>query len=86
MKFNPDPTIETQEIIFSKKTICIDPVVYFNNTPINSMATHKHPRMILDSKLSYENHIQFIFSRVYKTTTLLRKLQPTLPRKSIVTN
>ena len=41
--------------------------------------------MILDSKSSYENHLQSVFSRVNKTIGLLRKLQPVLPRKSLVT-
>ena len=64
MKFNPDHTKQAQEIIFSrKKAFYINPVVYFNNTPVNSMATHKHLGMILDSKLSYENHLQLVFSR-----------------------
>ena len=41
--------------------------------------------MILRSKLSYENHLQSVFSRVNKTIALSRKFQPTLPRKSLVT-
>ena len=71
--------------IQQEKTVSIHPVVYFNNTPVNSTATHKHLGMILDSKLSYENHLQSAFSRVNKTIGLLRKLQPTLPRKSLLT-
>ena len=56
--FNPDPTKQAQEIIFSRtKTVSIHPVVYFNNSLVNSMATHKHLGMILDSKLSYENYL-----------------------------
>ena len=41
MKFNPDPTKQAQEIIFSRrKTVSIHPLVYFNNkTPVNSTAT-----------------------------------------------
>ena len=51
-KFNPDLTTQAQEIIFSKKkTVSIHPVVYFNNTPVNSTVTPKHLGMILDSKL-----------------------------------
>ena len=41
--------------------------------------------MILDSKLSHENDLQSVFSRVNKTIGLLRKFQPSLPRKSLVT-
>ena len=40
--------------------------------------------MILDSKLNYKNHLQSVFSRVKKTIGLLRKVKPTLPRKSLV--
>ena len=77
MKFNPDHTKQAQEIIFSrKKTHSIHAVVYFNNSPVNSTVTHKHLVMILDSKLSYENHLQSVFSRVNKTIGLLRKFNP----------
>ena len=48
------------------------------------MATHKRRGMILDSKVSYENRLQSVFSGVNKTIGLLRKLQPTLPIKSLV--
>ena len=39
---------------------------------------------MLHSKLSYENHLQSVFGRVNETIDLLRKLQPTLQRKSQV--
>ena len=78
IKFNLDPIKQTQEIIFSKKKLFLStPVVCFSKTPINSTATHLG--MIFDSKLSYENHFQTVL-----TICLLRKLQSTLPRKSLV--
>ena len=40
--------------------------------------------MILGSKLIYENYLQSVFSRLNKTIGLLRKIQPTLQRKSQV--
>ena len=85
MKFIPDLTKPAQEIIFSReKFVSIHPVVSFNNTLVNSMATHKHLRIILDSKLSYEDHLQCVFSRVNNTIGLLRKMQPSLLNKSVV--
>ena len=85
MKFNPDPTKQAQEITFSRKnTVSIHPLVYLNKTPVNSTTTHKHIGMILDSILSYENHLQSVFSRVNMTIGLLRKFEPTLRRKSLV--
>ena len=88
MKFNPDHTKQTQEIIFSrKKTVSLHPVVYFNNALLNLRATHKHLGMILDSKLSYKNNLQSVFRKVNKTTGLLKiqNFQTTLPIKSLVT-
>ena len=38
-----------------------------------------------DRKQSSKNHLQSAFSNVKKTTGLLRKLQPTIPRKTLVT-
>ena len=83
MKFDSDPTKQAQENIQQETIVSINPAVYFNNTPVNS--THKHLRMMLHSKLSYENHLKFVFGRVNKTIDLLRKLQPTLQIKSQVT-
>ena len=47
--------------------------------------THKHLGMRLDPKLSYENHLWSVFSRVNKAIGILKKFQSTLPRKSLVT-
>ena len=85
MKFNPDPTKQVHETIFGrKKTGSIHPRVVFNKTPVNSTATHKHLEMILDSKLSYENHLQSAFSWVNKAIGLLRKFQPNLWRNPLL--
>ena len=69
----------------AKKTVSVHPVVYFDSTPVNSTATHKHLGIKLDSKPSYENHLQSLSIRVNKTIDLLRKFRSTLPRRSLVT-
>ena len=69
----------------AKKTVSVHPVVYFVSTPVNSTATHKHLGIKLDSKPSYENHLQSLSIRVNKTIDLLRKSRSTLPRRSLVT-
>ena len=62
-KFNPDPIKQVQEIICSKKkAVSIHPVVYLNNTLVNSTATHEHLGMIRGPKLNNENHLQSIFN------------------------
>ena len=58
-----DHTKHAQEIFTRKKIVSMHPVVYFNNTPVNLTAAHKHFGMILDSKLSNENHLQSVFSK-----------------------
>ena len=86
MNFNPDPNKQAQEIIFSrKKTASLHPVVYFDDKPVKSSQTHKHLAMILDSNLSYKDHIKSILNKVNKTIGVLRKFQLILPRHSLIT-
>ena len=63
IKFNPDATKQTQKIIFNnEKAVSVHPMVYFNNTPLNTTAT-KHLGIKLDSKISYENHLKSGFGK-----------------------
>ena len=41
--------------------------------------------MILDTKLDFQEHIEYILTKVNKTIGLLQKLQNTLPRGSLLT-
>ena len=41
------------------------------------------PPTILHMRVSYEHHVQTVWRRINKTTDFLRKLQPTLPKKSL---
>ena len=61
------------------------PSVYFNNIPVSSTSVHKHLGMLLDDKLSYEHHLQFVLNKDKRTIDLLRKFQQTLPRQSLIT-
>ena len=57
MSFNPDPSKQAQEIIFSRKKMkSSHPSVYFNNIPVNSTSVHKHLGMLLADMLSYKHH------------------------------
>ena len=81
MSFNPDPSKQAQEIIFSRKKMkSTHPNVYFNNIPVNSTSVHKHLGMLLDDKLSYKHHLKFVLNTIKKTIGLLRKFQQILPR------
>ena len=82
MIFNPNPSKQAPEVIFSRKHQKISyPSIYFNNNPIDSVSSQKHLGMILDTRLNFQEHIKNIVTKVNKTTGLLRKLQNILPRE-----
>ena len=86
MSFNPDPSKQAHETIFSRRKIkSSHPNVYFNNIPVSSTSLHKHLGMLLDDKLSYEHHLEFVLNKVKKTIGLLCKFQQILPRQSLIT-
>ena len=86
MSFNPDPSKQAQEVFFSRKLQKIsNPSIYFNNNPVEQHSSQKHLRMILDTKLNFQEHIKSLLTKVNKTIGLLRKLQNMLSRRSLFT-
>ena len=86
MRFNLDPKEQAQEVIFSRNINKIDhPLLYFNDNLVKSSSTHKHLGIMLDTKLDFSLHLKNIQNKVNKTIGLLRKLQDTLPRTSLIT-
>ena len=86
MTFNSDPNKQAQEVIFSRKINKIDhPPLYFNQNLVKSSSTHKHLRMVLDTRLDFNLHLQNVQNKVNKTIDLLRILQNTLYRTSLIT-
>ena len=86
MSFNPDRTKLAQEIIFSrKKNAATYPLIFFNNSEIKLSSNQKHLRLTLDSKLSFNEHINDKIHQANKGVGLLRKLQTILPRNSLLT-
>ena len=86
MSFNLDPSKPAQEVIFSRKLkIAPHPSVTFNNNPLSLCPAQKHLVMVLDSKLTFNEHIKHILSKVDKSIGLLHKFQPVLPRSSLLT-
>ena len=61
LNFNPDPTKQAQEVIFSRKTKKLrHPPLVFNNTNVTPSIYQKHLGIILDSKLAFESHINMV--------------------------
>ena len=86
MSFNPDPSKQAQEIIFSRKTKKIShPSLRFNNSIVSQSPYQKHLGIFLDAQLTFEELLKVITTNVNKTIGLIRKLQNVLPRPRLKT-
>ena len=85
MSFNPDTTKPAKEVIFSGKLKTVPhPSITFKNNPLSLLPAQNHLGLVLDSKLTFNEHIKHIFSRVNKSIGLLRKIQLVLPRLLLI--
>ena len=82
MSFNPNPSKQVQEVIFSRK---IKKTKQFNNIQVNQTPYQKHLGMFLDDKSNFGEHLKYITNKVNKSIGLSHKLQMILPRRSLVT-
>ena len=68
MSFNPDPSKQAQEIIFSRKTKKVPhPSLRFNNNIVSQIPYQKHHGIFFDVRLTFEEHLKVIIARVNKT-------------------
>ena len=86
MNFNPDPSKQPQESLFSRKTSSKPyPSLNFNENPVHQVLLQKHLGLFLDPKLSFDEHIQCILIKTRKIIGLIKKLQPVIPRAALLT-
>ena len=86
MKFNPDPSKQAQEVIFSHKIKKPShSVLISNNSHVIQTPYQKHLGLILDEKLNFGEHLRYIANKFSISIGLLRKLQKALPRRSLIT-
>ena len=86
MTFNPDRSKQAQEIIFCRKLKKVThPPLLFNNNYVSQVNSQKHLGIILDVKLTFEEHLKNVFNKTNKTIGLLRKLSNLLPRQALIT-
>ena len=57
----------------------------FNNKNVSQVNFQTHLGVILDVKLTFEEHLKNVFNKANKTIGLLRKLSNLLPRQALVT-
>ena len=86
MSFNPDPSKQAQEVIFSRKLQkSTHPTLSFNKNAVTQSVTQKHLGMLFDTKLEFQGHLKSIINKINKTIGLLCKLHNTLPRLPLLT-
>ena len=75
MVFNLDITKQAVEIIFSKKksTSVLEPLT-FKGIPVKQVTETKHLGMILDSKLSFESHLDEKLAKARQGIGLMKQL------------
>ena len=83
MSFNLDPTKPVEEVLFSHKSNSpIHPPLIFNGTQVKQVTQHKHLGLILDSRLTFTDHVSTKISKARKGIGVIKHLAPYLPIKS----
>ena len=86
MSFNPDLSKQAQEVIFScKSKRSTHPPFVSSNNDVSQTFSQKHLGVILDFKLTFEEHLNNVLAKVNKAVGLLRKLRNILPRTTLIT-
>ena len=84
MEFNPDPTKQANEVLFScKKVSPIHPHLIFNGTVVKKVKEQKHLGLILDSGLSFKKHIDEKIIKAKKNIGIIKHLSKFLPMKTL---
>ena len=84
MEFNPDPTKQATEVLFScKKSSPIHPQLILNGTTVAKVNEQKHLGLILDSRLSFEKHLNEKIIKAKKNLGILKHLSKFLPLKTL---
>ena len=85
MNFNPDPTKQAHEVIFSRKAKEIyHPPLLFNNNSVSQSSSQKHVGVIIDSKLILEEYLKMVSLKISKILGLVRKLNNLLPWSALI--
>ena len=84
MAFNPDPTKQATEILFSCKRKEINhPPLFFNGHPVKRVLDHQHLGLILEPSLSFNKHVNEKISKANKNVGLIKHLNRYLPYRAL---
>ena len=85
MSFNPDPSKQAQEVIFSRKINKVyHLIVLFNNSTVQQISSQKHLGIHLDEELTFKHHINKKINKANKGIGVIRKLNKILPRSALL--
>ena len=84
MVFNPDITKQGVEILFSnkKKHSQLDPLT-FNGIPVKKVSETKHLGMILDSRLSFNSHLDEKLARARQGLGVMKQIKKWVTQKTL---
>ena len=83
-EFNPDPTKQASEVLFScKKNSVNHPQLIFNGSPVIKVNEQKHLGLILESGLSFKKHVSEKIIKAKKNIGILKHLSKFLPLNTL---
>ena len=84
LEFNPDPTKQATEVLFScKKSSPNHPQIMFNGTIVAKMNDQKHLGLSLHSNESFKKHINEKIIKAKKNLGLIKHLSMFLPHETL---
>ena len=84
MEFNPDPTKQAMEVLFScKKSKPTHPPLVFNGSVVHNKNEQKHLCLIIDSGLSFAKHLNEKIKKAKKIIGIIKHLSKYLPLKTL---
>ena len=83
-EFNPDPTKQATEVLYScKKSSPNHPQIMFNGTVVAEMNDQIHLGLILDSSLSFKKHLSEKIIKAKKNIGIINHLSILLSHKTL---
>ena len=84
MEFNPDPTKQATEVLFSCKKVSPNhPQLVFNGSVVEKVNEQKHLGLILDSSLPFKKHLNEKMIKAKKSIGIIKQLSKYLPVKTL---
>ena len=85
MEFNHDPTKQATEVLFScTESSRNHPQLIFNGTTVAKVNEQKHLGLILDSSLSFEEHLNEKIIKAKKNIGIIKGLSNFLPPMKLI--